>query len=218
MSSRRDDELNELLAGELELLETADSVGAVLRQAEIDPAFQRRLATELVAERARVIEARRLRWWRRLLGWRPVRPRLAVGFGAAAAVAGVVALLVAVLVRPPFPTTAPVAVTATAAVTGLASVGPASTITIDFNRPMDRAAVVRALRLNPTTTVAAAWRGNRLLVTAAHGFTPNSPYVLTIDHSAARTASGSSLAADIHVVFGTAAVAQAGTALRPGGP
>jgi hypothetical protein len=215
VSTRRDDELNELLAGEVELLETADSVGAVLRQAEIDPAFQRRLATELMAERARVIEARRLRWWRRLGGWRPVRPRLAIGFGAAAAVAATVALLVAVLVRPPLQARTPVAVIATAAVAGLASVGPASTITIDFNSPMDRAAVVRALRLSPTTAVATAWRGNRLLVTAAHGFTPNSPYVLTIDHSLARTASGSSLAADVHVVFGTAAVAPAGTAPGP---
>jgi DNA-directed RNA polymerase specialized sigma24 family protein len=194
--------LTEVLVDEPRLADGPDSGSTDLREAEIDPGFQRRLAAGLAAERVRLVAARRRRRWRLPLSRLASRPRLTLGVGAASAAA--IALLVVGRAWVVLPMTSPVPVTATAAVGSLSSVDPASTVSVDFSRPMDRDAVVRALRLNPATAVRTAWRGNRLLVTAVHGFTPNSPYVITIDRSEARTASGVPLRADLDVVFGTA--------------
>src|SRR5207302_5396950 len=115
----------------------------------------------------------------------------------------------------PLSAAAPEPVTATAEVADLSSVVPWSTVTVGFSRPMNPATVVRALRVNPATVVRTGWHGNRLLVRAVHGFTPNSPYILTISRSVARTASGTSLTADLNVIFGTAQAAPLPASSRP---
>src|SRR3989442_10447130 len=69
-------QLLEVLAAEPDVSVAPESVGAEAAGAEIDPTFLRRLGAGLVAERARFAEARRRRWRRRLLDWRPARPRL----------------------------------------------------------------------------------------------------------------------------------------------
>jgi hypothetical protein len=182
----------------------APDSAARLGEAEIDPRFLRRLVASLVAERERLVAARRKRWWRPAMNRLVARRRLALGVTAAAAALLVLLLAVQGWMAFPMPMPMAVPVTARASVAGLPSVDPASTVSVSFSRPMDRAAVVQALRLKPATAVRTAWRGDRLLVTPVHGFTPNSPYVLTISRSGARTASGESLAANLNVVFGTA--------------
>jgi hypothetical protein len=73
---------------------------------------------------------------------------------------------------------------------------------------MDQASVTAALRLTPATAVTTSWRGSTMTVSPVHGFAPNSAYVLTIDHTVARTSGGGSPASDVTVTFGTAPVAQ----------
>jgi Bacterial Ig-like domain len=214
----RDRELQDLLGQDEALLAVASEVGDALHDTEIDPAFMRGLRTRLVEERGRVIaetaERRGRRWRLRLPELRWPRPVIA-GAGALAAAAIAAALvLTQVVPRPVQPS--PVRVAATSTLAGLASVAPASAVVVRFDRPMNQDAVATALRVSPATATRTAWRGNDLVVTPLHGLVPNSPYVLTIDRSLARTAAGAPLAADLHVVFGTAAVAfPAGAAPAP---
>lgn len=203
-----DEELRALLAGESSLLDTAGDVRAVLREAEIDPAFMQRLRGDVVRERQRVIDSRQARRWRWLPDVRLPRPAIAMAGVAAAVVAA--ALLLTLLV-PRVTQPRPVLVAASSPVTGLASVDPSGPVVIRFSRAMDHAAVARALHVAPATAVRATWSGDDLVVTPLHGLVANAPYVLTIDRALARTATGASLAADLHVLFGTAAT------LLPGG-
>jgi hypothetical protein len=206
---RADEDLRALLAEDAGLLDTAAEVSAVLREAEIDPAFLSRLRGDVVRERQRVIDTRQARRWRWLPDLRLPRPAIAMAAVAAGAVAA--ALLVTLLV-PRLTQPRPALVTASSPLTGLASVDPAGPVVVHFSRPMDHAAVARALHVAPATAVRATWSGNDLVVTPLHGLVANAPYVLTIDRALARTATGASLAADLHVVFGTAGLALPGGA------
>ncbi len=93
------------------------------------------------------------------------------------------------------------------------SVDPTDAVTLKFSRPLDRATVQDALRIAPATTVTTSWKGNALTVTPSHGFAANSAYVLTIDHTKAKTADGHALASDVRVVFGTAPLPPAQSAM-----
>jgi hypothetical protein len=130
--------------------------------------------------------------------------------GAAAAL--VVAGVVLVVTRPP-PAShrEPVRVSVLSNVDGAASSAPTTALRLTFSPPLDRTATASAIRLSPATRVRSAWEGDALTVTPVYGFAPNSAYVLTVDHAIARTAAGAPLAADLHVLFGTApVVSQAG--------
>jgi hypothetical protein len=93
---------------------------------------------------------------------------------------------------------------------GEVSADPGAPVRLTFSRALDHAATIAALRVTPATDVQATWQDDTLTVTPAHGFAPNAPYVLTIDHSVARTGNGARLTADVRVAFGTAPVPQAG--------
>jgi hypothetical protein len=148
---------------------------------------------------------------RRPFGQSPARPpsrrrglRRAGWLGAATAAAAAVVVF-AVLGLPALrgargPAT--VAIRSTAA--GNVSADPAAAVRLSFTQPLDHAATEAALRLRPFTDTSPTWDGDTLVLTAAHGFAPNTGYLLTIDHAVARTAEGSALAADLHLAFGTA--------------
>jgi hypothetical protein len=170
----------------------------------LDPEFRRQLGARLVAERQRVIDERarrRARWRLRL----PI-PRWPGSAIAAAglAVAAVVLTLLSTVLVPRQAQPRAVAVAASSAFAGASSVDPGSPVVIHFDRRMDQAAVAAALRVAPATEIRTAWRGNDLVVTPLHGLVPNAAYVLTIDRARARTAPGAPLAADVHLLFGTA--------------
>jgi hypothetical protein len=110
---------------------------------------------------------------------------------------------------------AAVAVVARSDVGGALSADPAAPLVLRFSQPLDHAATESALQLSPAAAVRTAWQGDQLSVAPLHGFAPNSAYVLTIDRTVARTAGGAPLAADVHVVFGTAGVAGIGPAAGP---
>ncbi|HEY4026056.1 MAG TPA: Ig-like domain-containing protein, partial [Candidatus Dormibacteraeota bacterium] len=202
---RADEELRELIGDDETLADTAAEVRAALREAEIDPAFQRRLRGQVVQERQRLIDTRGARRW-------PWLPRPPAAIAGLALVITVAVALVLTLVVSRVSQTRPVAVVASSAVAGLESVDPAEPVVVNFDRPMDHEAVAAALRIAPATAVRTAWSGNDLVITPLHGLAGNSPYVLTIDRALARTATGARLAADLHVVFGT------GGSAIPAGP
>jgi hypothetical protein len=204
-----------------ELLETEQRVHGALRSGQLRPAFEDRLRAELVAavpvttgptavptplptERPAAVEPTRssssgaTRWRRRVLV-------PAIVGTAAAAVAG------AVIVDYHRPV--PVGVAASSDVNGAVSADPAAPVRIRFARPVDHAATVNALRLSPASLVRTSWQGDTLTIAPAHSFAANAAYVITVAGSVARTASGATFAADLNVVFGTAATTEVGRAV-----
>lgn len=179
---------------------TAELVREVVGTGRMRPAFRDRLRRELVAARAVTIAR----------GTRPTAPvrrrrRRPVWGWAAAAAAVVVAI--AVLVGTTGPFTGPPSRSAVSVATnldGAVSASATAVLRLTFSRPLDHATTLAALRLAPAARVSTRWDGETLTVRPAYGFAPDSAYVLTVDHTVARTASGVPLATDLHVVFGTA--------------
>lgn len=137
-----------------------------------------------------------------------------LGWSAMGAAAGLAAVLI-VLRGLSGAQTPPIGVQRVAvnAVTGVVdriSADPGEGLTMTFSQPLNPDSVAQALRLDPATTVTTSWQGNTMTVSPVHGFAPNAAYVLTIDHAIARTSSGSGLASDVQVTFGTAPMAEAG--------
>ncbi len=104
----------------------------------------------------------------------------------------------------------PVRVSVLSNVDGVVSGEPTAVLRLTFSQPLDHPATASALRLSPAAQVRSGWEGETLTVTPLYGLAPNSAYVLTVDHAIARTAGGAPLAADLHVLFGTAPVAGRG--------
>ncbi|MDQ6855727.1 MAG: Ig-like domain-containing protein, partial [Candidatus Dormibacteraeota bacterium] len=140
----------------------------------------------------RTIRPRRAGWWQRT-------PRFAWG-GAALGVA-LAAVAVFTVARTPVQDHQ---VTAASPVADFHAVSPNNVITVAFNEPMNQAAVVAGLHIRPATQVTTSWQGNNLLITPTHHLAGNTPYTVTIDRKAARSAGGSLAASDIHISFGTA--------------
>ena len=203
---------------------TANRVRRVLGGGHMRPAFREELRRELVAARQAAIGAD----GRHVAPAGVIRPRPGTGrppgrraarrrrrrtaLGLAGAVA---AALVAVIVLAwgglPFGGhTASARVSVASNVDGSPSSSPTAPLRLTFSQPLDHAATASAVRLTPATQVGSAWDGDTLTLTPVHGFAPNSAYVLTVDHTVARTARGVPLAADVHVLFGTASVAGPG--------
>ncbi len=142
-------------------------------------------------------------------GWR--RREL---YALAAAVVAVILVTTAVvryvIVRP-----VPVSVSAAGEVVGSVSAAPGDAVRLRFSTPLDARTTREALRLAPATDVTTSWHGDTLTVSAVHGFAPNTPYRLVIDHETARTSGGAPLAADIRLAWGTAPAPPAGPAAGP---
>jgi endonuclease YncB( thermonuclease family) len=203
---------------------TADRVRRVLGGGHMRPAFREELRRELVAARQAAIgtDARHLAPaaairarpgtgrppGRRAARRRRRRARLGWAGAAAAALVAVIVLAVYGLPFGGHTTSARVSVASN--VDGSASSSPTAPVRLTFSQPLDHAATASAVRLSPATQVRSVWDGDTLTLTPVHGFAPNSAYVLTVDHTVARTAQGAPLAADMHVLFGTASVAGPG--------
>jgi hypothetical protein len=198
------------------LQETAHRLRQVMHSPVVRPAFRERLRSQVVAARAEVIAERSgqpgdagaadLPAARRRSA--PRRPAAI----AAAAVAVAAGTIVVVTGTPFGNGPPPVRVAALSDVTGAVSANPAQPVRIRFTRPLDHAATLAALHLTPAAAVRSSWQGNTLTVSPVHGFAPDAAYVLTIDRNVARTATGAPLAANIHVIFGTAPVISGGRA------
>jgi hypothetical protein len=204
-----DPEIDNILDGDPELTQLAHLVRASRPDALFDERFQGVLRAQLMREapaalgspakqakqrttKDRSFRTRRAAWWRRPMPF---------AFGAAGLGAALVAVAVLTTIRTPLQDHQ---VTAISAVAELHAVSPDNVITVAFNEPMNHAAVVAGLHIRPATQVTTAWQGNNLLITPTHHLAGNTPYTVTIDHSAARAASGALAAADIRISFGTA--------------
>jgi hypothetical protein len=204
-----DPEIEGILDGDAELIELANRVRAARPEPPLDPRFQAVLHAQLMREapavlggaakpeqvrtvRPRTIRSRRTGWWQR-------SPRFAWG-GAVLGVA-LVAAAVFTVARTPLQDRQ---VTAASPVADFHAVSPNNVITVAFNEPMNQAAVVAGLHIRPATQVTTSWQGNNLVITPTHHLAGNTPYTVTIDRSATRSAGGSLAASDIHISFGTA--------------
>jgi Bacterial Ig-like domain len=198
-----DPELEALFSDDPELARTAQLLRAARPEPQADPAFQRRLRTSLMEEAVRT-RARRRNWF--------FSPSHLAWAGVAVGVAGIAATAVTLVNGPRADHQTLVALSNVGA---QHSVSPDDVITVSFNQPMDEQAVVAGLHIQPATKVTTTWRANDLLITPVHHLTGNTPYTVTIAKSAARTASGVTAHAAIHITFGTAPAAPASSPLKP---
>lgn len=193
--SPSDEELDALFGNDLELLNTAHRLRAARPQPLLDPRFPSVLRAQLMREASTVLAPRRRRWLVPGMGH--------IAWGSGALGLAMVVALVVILNRPlgPDQTTLPQAMSNVSAQKAVSTTGA---ITLSFNQPMDENAVVAGLHIEPATQATYAWSDAKTLrVTPAHPLAGNTPYVVTIDHAAARSAAGMSAPADIHISFGT---------------
>jgi Big-like domain-containing protein len=189
---------------------TAARVRRVLGTGQMRPAFRDRLRREVVTARHAAIAAGTTRRGRPSRAVRHRRRPVLEWAGVAAAVAAAATVLV--VYGPPFPgNPGPVRVSVLSNVNGSVSNDLSTALRLTFSQPLDHRTAASAVRLSPATKVRSAWDGDTLTLTPVYGFAPNSAYVLTVDHTIALTARGAPLAADIHVLFGTASVAGPGS-------
>jgi Bacterial Ig-like domain/WD40-like Beta Propeller Repeat len=135
---------------------------------------------------------------------RRVRPA-ALGWLAAATATAAAAVVFAVVGLPTLRgTTGAVTVAVRSDVNGTVSADPGAAIRLTFTQPVDHDSTRAAVNLTPFVSTMSQWQGDTLVVKPSHGFAPNTGYLLTIDHTVARTANGAALASDLRVAFGTA--------------
>jgi hypothetical protein len=204
-----DPEIDGIFDGDAELAELAHRVRAARPAPPLDERFQVVLRAQLMREapaalggagradrqatgKPRTVHTRRAAWWQR-------SPRFA--WGGAALGAALVAAAVFTVARTPVQDRQ---VTAASPVADFHAVSPNNVITVSFNEPMNETAVVAGLHIHPATQVTTSWQGNNLLITPTHHLAGNTPYTVTIDRNATRSARGSLAASDIKIAFGTA--------------
>lgn len=229
-----DPEIDRILDADPELIELANRVRAARPDPGMDPRFQAVLRAQLMREapaalgaaakpvRQRAVRRERRGWWRHSTPFAWGGASLGVALAAAA-----VLIVLNTHIQDH-------QVTAMSPVAERHAVSPNNVITVAFSQPMNEAAVVAGLHIRPATEVSTSWQGNNLLINPTHHLASNTPYTVTIDHSAAQAADGELAQADILISFGTAptppsppAVAQlapqtlgavnSGTALLSGG-
>ena len=189
-----DPELEELFRNDPSLLETVRTVHRSTPRSTGSDSFRLELRRQLLREGENRLRPKS--WIQRrggLLGW--------TGVGVGAMLVGATALMVLLL---PVSGPAPSAPMATASVNGQSDVNPGNAITISFNQPMDHAAVVAGLHIQPATAYTTTWQGNSLLITPTHPLAADTPYTVTISQPAVKTASGNTAAAPLEFAFGTA--------------
>ncbi|MEO8899014.1 MAG: Ig-like domain-containing protein [Candidatus Dormibacter sp.] len=200
-----DSELDSILEGDPELIQLAHLVRAARPEPALDPRFEAVLRAQLMREAARTAPAvtekkQRIPRQRVARGawWRSPKPFAWTGAGLGVALAAATVILISK------PLQDHQVVTAGSPVAELHQVGADNVITVAFSQPMNHQAVVAGLHIRPATEVSTTWQGNNLLITPTHHLAGNTPYTVTIDRSAAQSASGAVAAADIHISFGTA--------------
>ncbi len=195
-SSTGDAELDALFGNDPELLATARRLKAAAPEPVLDGQFRSRLRAQLVDEAKRQLSPSRRHWWHRRGGTLPAFGLLGGGLALVAA------SLVLILGSPSAePLHAPAA---TAAIANNPSIDPAEAITVSFNQPMDKTAVVAGLHLQPAAAVTTNWQGNTLVVTPLHPLAANTAYTVTIDQAAVRSVNGTTATAAVRFSFGTA--------------
>ncbi|HSS10525.1 MAG TPA: hypothetical protein VLL25_11605 [Acidimicrobiales bacterium] len=188
----------------------ASMVRGALNEPAIDPEFRQQLRERLVAE-----ANRRASTPPSVLTGPPSRRRLARRLALpAAAVLVAAALLVGTVTALRRAQTKSVEVSASS-VPGSISVDPASPVLVHFSQPMDHRSVEAAMQVEPALAVRTSWRGDDLVVTAAHGLAPNTGYLIGFDPSRARTATGVRPKLNPFVAFGTAVVAPTAAPTTP---
>jgi hypothetical protein len=200
-----DPEVDSIFEDDPELTALAHRVRAARPEPPLDPRFKAVLRAQLMRElpaalpaaparpvRPRTIKVRRRGWWQRPAGF---------AWGGTGLGVALVAAAVLTVFRTPVQDHQ---VTAMSPVAELHAVSPDNVITVSFSQPMNEAAVVAGLHIRPATEVTTRWSGNTLLITPTHHLTGNTPYTVTIDHTATRSASGQLAASDIRIAFGTA--------------
>ena len=190
-----DPELKDLFEDEPELYQTAHLLRSSRPEAQADPQYRQRLRASLMAEAQGSLGRHRLRRW-----FVPGPGHLAWG-GAAAGVALIGATALALLSGRMQDHQTIVAYSRLAA---QHAVSPNDVITVAFNQPMDRAAVVAGLNIQPATQVTTTWKGNSLVITPVHHLAGNTPYTVTIAQPQLRTVLGTVAAAPVEITFGTA--------------
>ena len=190
-----DPELKDLFEDEPELYQTAHLLRSSRPEAQPDPQYRQRLRASLMAEAEGSLGRHRLRRW-----FVPGPGHLAWG-GAAAGVALIAATALVLLSgRMQDHQT----IMAYSSLTAQHAVSPNDVITVAFNQPMDRAAVVAGLNIQPATQVTTTWQGNSLVITPVHHLAGNTPYTVTIAQPQLRTVLGTVAAAPVEITFGTA--------------
>ena len=204
-----DAELEELVGGDLELLDLGRRLRAARPEPRVDPEFQRRLRAQLMTAAEAGLRPRGL--------GRLLRPRArifaygAAGLGTAMAAAAALAYYAPHSDHITF-------VQGTASINGQPWVSPDQVITISFNHPMDHSAVERGLTIQPAIAYTPVWQDNDLVITPTHNLQPNTPYVVTIPKNAARDVRGDVASKDITITFGTSPVIPSNPTGRPQGP
>jgi hypothetical protein len=196
-----DPEIDTLFVGEPELEALAHRVRASRPEPPLDPRFSAVLRAQLMreAQSRPPVTAKAPR--RRSAG----RRWLTLPSSLAWSGAGVgVALVAAAAVFTLNTHVQDHSVTAISPVAELHAVSPDNVITVAFSQPMNETAVVAGLHIRPATQVTTAWHGNNLLISPTHHLAGNTPYTVTIDHAAAKAASGELAPAAITISFGTA--------------
>ncbi len=190
-----DAELRDLFREEPELYETAHRLRASRPDASANPRYRARLRVALMTEAEGALGRRRARRW-----FIPRAGHLAWG-GAAAGVALVAATALAVFSGH---VQDHETIVASSNVAAQHAVSPDDVITVAFNQPMDHAAVVAGLKIQPATRVTTRWQGENLVITPVYHLAGNTPYTVSIAQPNLRSTVGTVAAAPVEITFGTA--------------
>jgi Bacterial Ig-like domain len=202
-----DPELASLFAGDPDLYELSRSLRASRPEPVLGRHFEPYLRARLMDAAAHELRPRGLSRW--------LQPRagLLAGGGAALGVAMIAAVVVAIVAHQSGDTTLQLAGTNVAE---NHQVNPDDVITVSFSQPVDHTSVERNLQIQPATAVQTRWEGNTLVITPVHHLAANTPYTVTIPHTAVRSQSGGEVArADIHITFGTRSTPSPGPTAQP---
>lgn len=190
-----DAELDDLFDGDPGLLDIAEQARTTRFNATPSRQFHHNLRASLLKE------ARSRKAWRTWWHFTPRTPRFAFRTASVGVVLVAAAVMALTVARAPHQ---PSLVTASSTLSEQHSVDPDNSITVNFSQPMNHDAVVAGLHIEPATTVTTSWDGTMLVITPTHHLAANTPYVVTIDHDAARAADGTVATQDIQISFGTA--------------
>jgi hypothetical protein len=208
--NHRHDEVDDLFAGEVELLQTARLLRRLPRPAaSVDPAFRSQLRRRLMAEAWR-LQAPRTPWWRRAL--------TPSGLAWSGAAVGLLAAALTAVYVFAVPAGRDQYIVVSSPLANARTVAVVEPIPISFNQPMDHGSVERSVRVEPATNVSFQWTGNTLIVEPAGGrLAPNTQYTITVAPSA-RTASGQPLGQPRTIVFVTTALPPTPAPVQPPPP
>ncbi len=205
-----DPELADIFGDDPDLYELARTVRASRPVPVVGPHFEPYLRAKLMDAASRELRPRGLGRWLR------PRPGFFAGGGAALGVAMIAAVVVTTVMYHPNDSRT---VSVRANVAEQHQVDPNDVIRVSFSEAVDHTAIEHNLEIHPATSVQTRWEGTTLVITPLHHLAANTPYTVTIPHTAVKTASGRSAAAtDIHITFGTAPTPNSTPSAAPAQP